>query len=181
MNLNETKNFETKQVVTKDNFKTIYINESFGWKYQSTIDSIDGSIITFQRESTNTREYLELISNEAQYYNLRPRNITKQREIKTKFKWPLFIFLTILLIIPGIIYLIWYSHKKKNPVVQNYETKESNDEFLRRGNSILWESRRIAFKNQNVMLLDVSNGDYRYEIPNHPQNHPINKQENFEL
>lgn len=153
---NSNKKIETKIVRTNDEHRCIYVNESFGWRYSS--DSRDGnvSLITFTREILNSEEFKQIIVNENEYYNL---TFNKYYEEQKKLNIPLLIILLLLGIIPGIIYLVIHFATITQPKITKEEYQVSVNEFWRKSNILLWESRRLSFNSKNLNLLDYSKSD----------------------
>lgn len=162
MDINNKK-IETKMVRTNDEFRCIYVNESFGWKYIDIISENESTnLVIFKREILNTEEFKQIIANENEYYNL---TFKRYYEEKKKLNIFLCILLFLLFIIPGIIYLVVHFVTTTKPKITEEEYKASVNEFWRKSNILLWESRRLSFNTKNLNLLDYSktNDDDSYD------------------
>lgn len=129
--------FETKIVNQNNNTWTLYVNESFGWKFEKIVD---GKLI-FKRD-INQLNYEQLVANEVYFFSN-----------SLKFNIFVFIFCLVFFIFPGIIYAITTLSNKLGYIKM---TKEKN--------RLLWESRKLAFGRDDISCISFSKKMTWYKI-----------------
>lgn len=117
--------------------------ECFGWE----LLSVSGLNVTMTRETQN-KVYPELVRYEYEYEALNEELNKLHEPISPFFNVFLFIILTILFILPGILYLIYYLYSKQKYMRLYNEYSSKYDQLSQQIKEICDKSRIIFFSPQ---------------------------------